>query len=67
MKDPQPSRLLTVQDVATATRLSVSFVYKLVERQAVPHHRIGSQIRFTLEDLERWLAESRVEVGGTSR
>jgi len=27
----------------------------------VPHHRLGHYARFSAEDLERWLAETRIE------
>lgn len=58
---PLPS-LLTIRDLAKLSGISLSFLYKAVERREVPHFRIGSQIRFSYEDVTRWLKDARVEV-----
>jgi excisionase family DNA binding protein len=64
MANLMQQQLLTVKDVAEATGLSTSYIYKLVEARGIPHHRIGSRVRFAEGDLQSWLLESKVCVGG---
>jgi excisionase family DNA binding protein len=47
-----------VLDVAGATRLlriGRNTVYELVARNAIPHRRLGKQIRFSRAAVMRWL------------
>ena len=48
---------LTVQDVMPILRMSQAGVYLLVSQQKIPHFRLGSRIRFSLSDLQAWIAE----------
>ena len=50
-----------VLDVAGATRLlriGRNMVYELVARNAIPHRRLGKQIRFSRTAIMRWLDSS---------
>jgi excisionase family DNA binding protein len=38
--------------------ISVSKAYRLAERQAIRHCRIGRRLLFRLEDIDRWIAKS---------
>jgi excisionase family DNA binding protein len=49
MQTLQPSAT-TVADVATEWGVSERTVVRLCAEGRIPHHRIGSQIRFTPED-----------------
>ena len=56
------SKLLTVTEAAERLSVSVSCVYRLVERDKLPHHRIGfgrGAIRFTETDLSVFLEACR--------
>ncbi len=46
-----------------AERLGVSerFVRRLVEERRIPFFKIGRHVRFDLDDVEKWIRESRVE------
>lgn len=46
---------LTVDDVAAMLCVHKNWVYERVRSDEIPHLRIGSLIRFKLEDLEDWL------------
>lgn len=48
-------RILTIKELARILQISVSQVYKLVERNEIPCYRIGRAIRFDYEDIEEWL------------
>ena len=50
-------RLLSIVETAEWLGISQSFLYKLVESEAIPHIRLGRAIRFDIKELEEWLRE----------
>jgi excisionase family DNA binding protein len=53
-----PAAVDDVLDVAGATqllRIGRNTVYELVARNAIPHRRLGKQIRFSRAAIMRWL------------
>lgn len=54
------SGLVTARDVARRLNVPLPRVYELVRAGTLPHIRLGRQVRFDAERLERWLAR-----GGT--
>jgi excisionase family DNA binding protein len=51
--------LLSVPEAAQLLSVSVRTVYTLVERDELPHVRVGGQIRFVPSVLEQWLTGTR--------
>jgi len=52
--------ILTVEQVAAELQVTKWTVYNLVSRPtnaALPHVRVGKQLRFRKSSVERWLAE----------
>lgn len=47
--------LLKVGEVAELLNVSTRTVYALVERDEIPHARVGGQIRFVPDVLDKWL------------
>jgi excisionase family DNA binding protein len=54
--------LLDIHEASVYTKLSTSYLYKLVARKGIPHSRLGYKIIFNKVDLDKWLEEKRVEV-----
>ena len=50
-------RLFTIREVAELLKISVSSMYRLVEGGRFPHRKIGSNIRFSKENIETFLSE----------
>lgn len=50
-------RLLSIIEAAEWLGLSQSYLYKLVEADAIPNIRFGRAIRFDIKELEEWLKE----------
>ena len=48
---------LSIGEVATYLDLTVSTVYRLVKRGAVPGFKVGGQWRFSRDKLEAWITE----------
>lgn len=51
---------LRIQDVSVITGLSVSHLYKLTSRHEIPYYKIGSVVRFSEDDIRKWLSEKRI-------
>lgn len=56
-----PVHLLTVEELADFLRVSVSTVYRLVERRDLPFYRFPGSLRFSLADVQAFLKGVRVE------
>lgn len=44
-----------VRDVARLLRVSTKTVYRLVRSEAIPHKRVGNQIKFLIPQLLEWM------------
>ncbi|MDA0809771.1 MAG: helix-turn-helix domain-containing protein [Planctomycetota bacterium] len=51
----------TVKQVAEQLNVSIGAVYKAIKRGDLEHHRFGSTIRVTEEQLAEYLQETRVK------
>ncbi|WP_307811958.1 helix-turn-helix domain-containing protein [Ktedonobacter sp. SOSP1-85] len=51
---------LTAPQVAASLGLSRSQIYAMVAERSIPHYKIGGAIRFHPEEINEWLALSRV-------
>jgi len=57
--DPQGhASLLSVKQVAVLLHVCTRTVYQLVDRKEIPHFRIGSIIRFRMDELENWMVST---------
>lgn len=62
--ETEPSRMLTVTDVAQWLSVSSSLVYQLVESGKLPVYRIGNgrgAIRFQTHDINQYIESCRSE------
>jgi excisionase family DNA binding protein len=59
--------LYTIREVAEKLKISISSVYRYVESGRFPHRKIGSNIRFTKENIETFLSkpQKNTEAGNT--
>lgn len=53
---------LNIKDVADYLKVRRSTIYNFVEQKSIPHYRLGRQIRFRKEDIDRWMAGQKQEV-----
>ena len=49
-------RLMTTDEVAKYLRLSKASIYRLVKSKQIPVSRIGRQLRFRKDVIDKWLA-----------
>jgi excisionase family DNA binding protein len=56
------THILDIHEASLYTKLSTSYLYKLVARKEVPHSRAGYKILFNKFDLDKWLDAKSVVV-----
>ena len=49
------NQVLTVKEAAKLLRVTTKTIYKKVRHGEIPHKKVGSEIRFLLPQLIRWL------------
>lgn len=53
--------VLTIEDVALLTGLSVSHIYTLTSKQEIPHSKPnGKKVYFKKSEIEDWLLQNRI-------
>lgn len=71
MTSPTLDRKLTVRELSDAWGWSRHKITRLVNRNAIPHLRVGDEVFFELSALEPWLAARRrgdsSRTGGSGR
>lgn len=60
-------RLMTPDEVCERLQISRRHLYRLVERRAIPHIRLGRRLRFVSADVCGWLDGKRVPACGNAR
>jgi excisionase family DNA binding protein len=55
------SRLLTINEAAALTRLSVKTIYSYTCRRRIPFLKLGGAVRFDEDRLRKWIDEHVVE------
>jgi len=54
-------KLLTPPEAASFLRISRASLYRLVDTRQIPFYRVGRGLRFSEEDLQKYLAGNRIE------
>ncbi|MDK2744249.1 MAG: helix-turn-helix domain-containing protein [Nitrospira sp. BO4] len=53
-------RLLTVQEAAQYTGLSVYTLYTMTSQKRIPYMKVGRLTKFDLEQLDKWIQQQTV-------
>ncbi len=51
--------IMTIPEVASYLKISKAKIYYLVQRNEIPHVKIGRNVRIKESDLAKWLDEQR--------
>lgn len=65
-KVPRPS-LVDVEGAAARLGISVRHVRHLIAQRRIPYVKVGHYVRFDPDELDAWIDERRVPVGGSAR
>ena len=60
-------RVFTVKEVAAYLRVHTSTVYRLVRANQLPGFRIGSDWRFNIETIKKWVRKRGASVARQTR
>jgi len=55
-------KLINAQTLANLLDVSPRTIYDWVYKKRIPHHKLGNLLRFSCEEIERWLKSNRVNV-----
>jgi excisionase family DNA binding protein len=50
-------QMLTADEVAFMLRITRTTLYKLVKKGKIPAWRVGSDLRFSREEIEKWMQQ----------
>ena len=53
--------LLTPKDLALMLKVSIASIYRLIEGRKIPYFKVGGSLRFSKDDISKYLREVRVE------
>ena len=53
-------RLLTVQEAAQYTGLSVHTIYTMASQKRIPYVKVGRLVKFDRETLDKWIKQQTV-------
>lgn len=56
-------KVLTVPEVATYLHAHSSTIYRMLRKRQLPAFRVGGGWRFTVDQIDRWLAEAEATGG----
>jgi len=59
-------KLLTIQQVAEVTGVSVHTLYQWVNMRRIPFVRLGRALRFKEKDIEKWVGKNTYEAKESS-
>ena len=54
-------RLVTVEDIAIYTGLSIHTVYTMVSQRRIPYVKVGRLTKFDVRAIDRWIARHSVK------
>ena len=57
-------KIYTVPEIADYLKMSKSKLYHLVQRNEIPHFKIGRNVRVKQSDLVLWLEKKRGDANG---
>ena len=58
---PTVDQILDTDGLATYLAVDISWIYKQVQRKAIPYYKVGKYIRFKKSAIDRWLEGRRVD------
>ena len=53
--------LITPQELSKLFKISTSSIYRLVDKRTLPFYKIGGNLRFSLNDINGYLNDVRIE------
>jgi excisionase family DNA binding protein len=56
--------VLTLPEVASYLRVHPSTIYRLLKKKRLPAFKVGTDWRFNVESIDRWLAEAEMKIRG---
>jgi excisionase family DNA binding protein len=59
----EPINVMTVREVSAYLRVHPSTVYRLLKHKQIPAFHMGSDWRFNIESIDRWMISQQLKPG----
>ena len=59
--DTPPRRIMTAPEVAEYFQIHLATLYRLVRERQIPAFKIGTEIRFDRDAIEKWMIDRQVK------
>ena len=53
----EPERWLSVEEIAKHLGVSKETIYRWVEKQKIPSHKVGRQWKFKITEIDQWVVQ----------
>jgi excisionase family DNA binding protein len=53
----EPERWLSVEEIAKHLGVSKETIYRWVEKQKIPSHKVGRQWKFKITEVDQWVVQ----------
>lgn len=53
-------KVIGIDQAAQYTGLAKQTIYKMVSHRRIPHIKLGGRVKFTVEQLDKWIAKNTV-------
>jgi excisionase family DNA binding protein len=60
-------KLMSVHDAALILNMAVITLRRLIKKRGIPFHRIGRRYYFTEDDIQSFLSQTAVPIGGVKQ
>lgn len=58
----KPERWLSVEEIAKHLGVSKETIYRWVEKQKIPAHKVGRQWKFKATEVDKWIESGGAEI-----
>jgi excisionase family DNA binding protein len=58
----EPERWLSVEEIAKHLGVSKETIYRWVEKQKIPAHKVGRQWKFKATEVDKWIESGGAEL-----
>lgn len=55
------NKLITPKELSELFQVSLGSIYRLIDKRALPFCKVGGQLRFLKEDIDKYLSDVRIE------
>jgi len=63
----EPERWYSVEEIASHLGVSKETIYRWVEKEKIPAHKVGRQWKFRVSEVDEWVTNGNADERGEKR